>query len=141
MKHKNPLLGVCFRDIDWLSSSPLTQDTALEYFSLSQFYDKTCNNEVLKMQSEKKLSHGEITERLPKMLGVEYAVETKTRSLFLVTKQERKQAEISPLEIYYILDGTVYMSPSLCDLTLARVDSALHFLEKALASGNEGGEK
>ena len=44
------LAFVCFRDVAWLQACPLTADNVLEYFSLSQFYDRTCNNEVLKMQ-------------------------------------------------------------------------------------------
>jgi len=45
------LLSVCFRDVAWLQSFPLNENSVLEYFSLSQFYERTCNNEVLKMQA------------------------------------------------------------------------------------------
>lgn len=43
---------VCFRDVSWLQiNGGLRAEMVLEYFSLSQFYDRTCNNEVLKMQA------------------------------------------------------------------------------------------
>jgi mediator of RNA polymerase II transcription subunit 6 len=47
------LAHVCFRDVSWLQANggALGRDNALEYFAQSQFYDRTCNNEVLKMQA------------------------------------------------------------------------------------------
>lgn len=46
------LLEVSFKDLAWLHAYGLTPHNALEYFSLSQFYDRTCNNEVVKMQTK-----------------------------------------------------------------------------------------
>ncbi len=45
------LAFVCFRDVSWLQCFELNASSALEYFSMSQFYDRTSNNEVLRMQS------------------------------------------------------------------------------------------
>lgn len=42
---------VCFRDVAWLQSFPLTDESVLDYFAMSPFYDRTCNNEVLRMQA------------------------------------------------------------------------------------------
>lgn len=45
------LAAVCFRDVAWLQHFTLSEASVLEYFSMSQFYDRTCNNEVLLMQA------------------------------------------------------------------------------------------
>ena len=42
--------GVCWRDDQWLQFFPLTRQSALDNFSLSPFYDRSCNNEQAKLQ-------------------------------------------------------------------------------------------
>jgi hypothetical protein len=42
-----------WRDDQWLSFFPLNIFTALDYFSLSPFYDRSCNNELARAQLAK----------------------------------------------------------------------------------------
>lgn len=44
------LTGTVWRDDQWLRAFPLTFPSALDYFSLSPFYDRNCNNELAKQQ-------------------------------------------------------------------------------------------
>lgn len=47
------LAHICFRDGAWIQArGGLGAHNVMEYFSLSQFYDRTCNNEVAKMQTQ-----------------------------------------------------------------------------------------
>eukprot|EP00959_Pyramimonas_sp_CCMP1952_P093522 1957232-Pyramimonas_sp.AAC.1 len=46
--------SICFRSDDWLRAfcgGALIRETVLDYFSLSPFYDRNCNNELAKMQN------------------------------------------------------------------------------------------
>lgn len=45
------MTGICFKDQLWLNTYPLDRNLVFEYFALSQFYDSTCNNELLRSQS------------------------------------------------------------------------------------------
>ncbi|KAI9161048.1 hypothetical protein LWI28_013993 [Acer negundo] len=38
------MTGICFRDQVWLNSYLLDQNMVFDYFTLSPFYDWTCNN-------------------------------------------------------------------------------------------------
>ena len=44
------LTGISFRDTEWIRHIPLNRDTVLDYFANSQFYDRACNNERVKME-------------------------------------------------------------------------------------------
>lgn len=45
------LTSVSFKDTNFLQMCGLFDYNVLEYFSLSQFYDKSCLNEQIKMQA------------------------------------------------------------------------------------------
>ena len=130
------LAHVCFRDVTWLQHFLLTESTVLEYFSLCQFYDRTCNNEVLKMQA-RYTENEAILQQLHQMTGIEYALYRYIPpSLFIIVKQNR----ISPtraniLSSYYVLDGSVYMVPSLHSVLSSRLTSSMHHINEAIRYG------
>jgi mediator of RNA polymerase II transcription subunit 6 len=127
------LAYVCFRDVAWLSSYPLSEASVLDYFALSQFYERTCNNEVLKMQA-RFTDNAALLTQLHKMTGIEYAVVKSTPpKLFVIAKQERHSPEkVSIQNVYYVLDGSVFMAPSLQSIVSSRVTASLHYLGDAL---------
>ena len=125
------MTGVKWSDPRWLEHFQLMPATALDYFSLSQFYDRTCNNELVKAQRlDPKL--------LTTLKGIEYGLEpcAPDTTVFVITKRRR---EISPpslttLAAYYIIDGEVFQAPS-ANLVLAnRLDMMMHYLRKSFAS-------
>lgn len=109
-----------FRDTVWLQSFPLTAQTVLHYFALSPFYDRSCNNERLKMQ---RLG----LEQLKNMRGVEYELlpnlaQQLPQQLFLIRKQRRSSRnQVEPLAVYYVLDGTVYQAPNIHAMLTSRL--------------------
>lgn len=118
--------GVMWCDAQWLSHFPLTEATALHYFSMSQFYDTTCNNELIKMQQLD-------MALLKTMAGIEYSVASPCPNLFVVTKARRtlNPVKTSPLATYYIHDGSIYQAPSLHAVLSTRLVQALHHMRKA----------
>ena len=118
-----------FKDVNWLKMHPLNDETALDYFSTSPFYDHTCNNEQLKMQNIQKVLS----------TGIEYKV-----SNLIIEKFERPNE--NTLEIYYILNGTIYMAPTLFNTISSRLTTAAFYLKdtpfhKLEAKGDEKDER
>ena len=97
-----------FMDTTWLQSHPLTEKTVLDYFSLSPFYDRSCNNEILRMQ---RMYRGDLgpdaitpiddawmNEQLALMTGIEYIVHHSTPpSLFIIYMRHRVSKEKTTL--------------------------------------------
>lgn len=95
----------------WLQSNLLTKENVLEYFSFSQFYDRNCNNEVLKMQTKHSVISG-LEKMLEKMCGTQYVVQkSEDPQLFIIKKQQRVSPEKAfVIDYYYVMNGTVYQA-------------------------------
>jgi hypothetical protein len=81
----------------------LSAHNALDYFAQSDFYDKSCNNEHIKMQHQP-------LEALLKMTGLEYAL-LKTGHephLFVVVKQRRDSAALAARLGIYVRGGLAF---------------------------------
>ncbi|KAI5191234.1 mediator of RNA polymerase II transcription subunit 6 [Nematocida minor] len=118
--------NTCFRDPIWLQHNLLTSDSILEYFSFSQFYDKNCNNEVLKMQTMHSTLSG-IDGFLKKMCGIQYSLHyAEEPSLFIIKKYERLSPEkVLMLDYFYIMHGTVYQAPTESEVSRTRYTNVL----------------
>lgn len=59
------------------------------------------------------------------MTGIEYVLsEVMEPHLFVIRKQKRDGAEkVSPMLTYYILDGSIYQAPQLCNIFASRMVS------------------
>ncbi|CAA7393773.1 unnamed protein product [Spirodela intermedia] len=123
------MTGICFRDQLWLNTYPLDRNLVFDYFALSPFYDWTCNNEQLRLRSVHPLD----TAHLSKMTGNEYMLsEVMEPHLFVIRKQKRDGPEkTTPLLTYYILDGSIYQSPQLCNVFAARIGRAIYHISKS----------
>ncbi|KAL7162567.1 hypothetical protein ACSBR2_042960 [Camellia fascicularis] len=133
------MTGICFRDQLWLNTYPLDRNLVFDYFALSPFYDWSCNNEQLRMRSIHPLD----LSHLSKMTGTEYMLsEVMEPHLFVFRKQKRDSPEkVTPMLTYYILDGSIYQAPQLCNVFAARIGRALYHISKAFTTAASKLEK
>lgn len=119
------LSGTVWRDDMWLSSYPLNLHTALDYFACSPFWDPACTN-VRARQLQKPLIE---------LQGVEFRLDVvQEPHLFVIGKWRRQAPDLAAaLMYYYILDGSVYHTPTIHAALSARL-SDLDPLTKALAA-------
>ncbi|KAH7950891.1 mediator of RNA polymerase II transcription subunit 6 [Rhipicephalus sanguineus] len=123
---ENPLV-LSWHDTAWLPALDATN--VMDYFSerSNPFYDRTCNNEIVKMQ---RLS----PDQLNQMTGLEYVLlHTQDPILYVVRKQHRHSpTQVTPLADYYVLAGVVYQAPDLGSVLNSRLLGAAHSLQGAL---------
>ncbi|KAK2638465.1 hypothetical protein Ddye_026260, partial [Dipteronia dyeriana] len=70
-----------------------------------------------------------------KMMGIEYIPsEVMEPHLFVISKQKRDSPEkVTPMLIFYLLDGSLYQAPPLCNVFAARITS-LYYIQKAFTT-------
>ncbi|CAG9837072.1 unnamed protein product [Diabrotica balteata] len=121
----NPL-SLSWHDSAWIPI--LNTSNIMEYFSQGSnpFFDRTCNNEIVKMQ---RLN----TDQLQNMTGVEYVLlHVQEPILYVIRKQHRQSPQqIIPLADYYIIAGIVYQAPDLASVLNSRLLSAVHYLQSS----------
>ncbi|GJQ11393.1 hypothetical protein GpartN1_g3184.t1 [Galdieria partita] len=123
------LAHLSWRDNWFLANFPLTSDTVLDYFSGSPFYDPSCNNEQIRMQ-------GLDPSVLYNMVGTEYVVTNQQEPVFFIVEKVHRynKEETKTLQIFYILEGTVYQSPSLRSLLLSRLSESFFHISGSFES-------
>ena len=60
------------------------------------------------------------------MVGIEYVLHaSELPYLFVVRKQRRESRDVAtPLELYYIIDGTIYVAPDALRVLVSRVEKS-----------------
>lgn len=124
-KLDNPL-SISWHDSSWIPL--LNAGNVMEYFSerTNPFYDRTCNNENLKMQ---RLG----PEHLANMIGLEYCLlHVQEPILYVIRKQHRHSpTQVTPIADYYINAGVVYQAPDLASVIGSRLLTTVHHLQSA----------
>ncbi|GFN85586.1 mediator of RNA polymerase ii transcription subunit 6 [Plakobranchus ocellatus] len=119
-------LGISWIDSAWVPH--LNQGNILDYFSerSNPFYDRTCNNETIKMQ---RLN----PDQMLNMTGLEYSLlHAQEPILYVIRKQHRHSpTQVTPLADYYIIGGSVYQGPDLCSVVNSRLLNTLSCLSSA----------
>ncbi|KAL5009082.1 hypothetical protein ScPMuIL_014663 [Solemya velum] len=123
---KDNMLSISWHDTSW--AQILNQSNVMDYFSerSNPFYDRTCNNEIIKMQ---RLSQ----DHLNNMIGLEYVLlHVQEPILYVIRKQYRHTPQhMTPLAAYYIIAGVVYQAPDLCTVINSRLLNTVFSLNSA----------
>lgn len=103
---------ISFVDQGFLGSKLLDDSNALEYFSASPFYDKSCNNEILKMQTQ--FRGLDQKSKLSTMIGTFYEMvgSNQDKTLFVIRKAFNHEHKTETIGMYYIIHGHVYPAPT-----------------------------
>ncbi|ADM10900.1 MED6 RNA polymerase II transcriptional regulation mediator [Encephalitozoon intestinalis ATCC 50506] len=119
---------VSFVDQRFLSSRPLDDANVLEYFSGSPFYDKSCNNEILKMQTQ--FRGLDQKSKLSSMIGVFYEAESSNneKTLFVIRKAYNHGDTTETLGMYYIIHGHIYAAPTNYSIYRCRMSDSMWLL-------------
>ena len=140
------LTAVSWEDRSWWSGA-LNRETVIDYFSHSQFYDRTCLNEQLKMQRD--LPRDVALQRLRELPGIVYRLdETRTeerpptettaaQTLYVIQKLSRDNRGVeSTLRYYYVLNGVVFEAPTIAAIVRARLLRLGFYLKDAFDMAN-----
>ncbi|CAM9139609.1 unnamed protein product [Scytosiphon promiscuus] len=133
-----------FIDPVWLQQWGLGPENVLDYFALSPFYNKACNNEQCRMQGV------DPREGLLNLTGLEFMLEKlpqemsflqpgqsapagpQPRRLFVIKKQVRKSpTSVEVQAIYYVMEGVIYQAPTVQKLIRSRLSKFTHHLNNA----------
>lgn len=136
----NPLDEVQWKHPEWIQEHGLRTDNVLEYFSFSPFYDRTSNNQVLKMQSQYNDMHSanDLYAKLQNMKGLEFVVAIAHEPiLWIIRKQERLSPEVTrPLSTYFVVGENIYMAPAIHSVIQNRVLSIALSLNQSLRTAS-----
>jgi len=139
MEEEKDMTGVKWSDPMWLRMWALNKDNALSYFMLSQFYDRSCNNELIKMQNLD-------ASLLKTLTGLEYDLDTASSSaqgtgVYIIRKRWRtSETSATVRAIYYIVEGEVFQAPSANVILANRISTMMHFLKNSFAEMNSAKE-
>ncbi|KAK9374245.1 MED6 mediator subfamily complex component-domain-containing protein [Lipomyces chichibuensis] len=127
-----------WRAPEWIQIFGLRTDNVLEYFAQSPFYDRSSNNQVLKMQSQFNapvLQPQEVVQALSTMRGIEFAIAMAqpASALWIIRKQNRiSPSEAVPLATYFVINENIYMAPSVYSIVSSRMLAGIRGLREAL---------
>ncbi|KAJ1897263.1 Mediator of RNA polymerase II transcription subunit 6 [Kickxella alabastrina] len=127
------LTAIEWRSDQWLFQfGGLHPDNVLEYFSQSPFWDSASNNAILKMQTQFN-DFQQSAYDLKSMVGIEFALtHQEPPALFIITKFRRSSpTKVTPISVYYIVDGNAYEAPTLYSIVSTRMLSSIKKVEEA----------
>lgn len=140
---KLDLESISWRFEGFLQAAQLNRLTVMDYFRLSPFFDRQCNNELLRLQDRPQ-------SELRKMRGVEYELDTSVAPgddrYFLIRKQYREdEHRVRNLALFYIvgvdppagavgasLRGTIFPLPDMQSVFACNLRTAIYYVHSAL---------
>ncbi|KAK6465768.1 MED6 mediator subfamily complex component-domain-containing protein [Scheffersomyces coipomensis] len=139
--------GEALDEIQWKSPEFIQErglhtGNVLEYFSLSPFYDRTSNNQVLMMQFQFQQIQIPVNltfqqyfqSKLSEMTGTEFIIAfNREPDFWIIRKQKRIDLNnnILPIQDYYIIGANVYQAPKIYDILSSRLLSSILSLKNS----------
>ncbi|OAD76019.1 hypothetical protein PHYBLDRAFT_143006 [Phycomyces blakesleeanus NRRL 1555(-)] len=122
------LTSVEWRDTNWLErvGGFQNQQMVLDYFAMSPFWDRQCNNQVLSMQTQYndlRQPYEATVEALRKMTGIEFAVIHEQPPVWVIQKRYRRGPAPD--------DANVYQSPTIYSVIANRLLTSLFHVNSA----------
>lgn len=130
-------LNQYFRYDEWITTYSISRSTILDYFALSPFYQKSCLNEVWKIQGidvANLYTNPIYANIIKESRGIEYVVRPNNSEpqLFIIERRLRNtNNSIATLSIYYCLHGTIYQSPDFRQLIFSRIEQSSQAITRA----------
>jgi mediator of RNA polymerase II transcription subunit 6 len=117
-----------WRSPEWINVHGLRTDNVLEYFSQSPFFDRQCNNALLKMQRQytqqpqpqqpqQPVFIPTVDAELTQLRGREYVVaHTREPDLWVIHQRQRHgpgdtQGAVTVERVFFVVGASVYMAP------------------------------
>lgn len=119
-----------FFDQKWLEENPLTNETVLAYFALSPFYDRSCLNEIIQMQTQFS-NFFDMNKKLQEMDGLRYVVEEKN-DIFYIFKVQKTKNVSKTVDFHYVMFGTIFKGTTQNTVTRSRLNNFLYFINESI---------
>lgn len=125
-----PLDEIQWKSPEWIQQFGLHTGNVLDYFSESPFYDRTSNNQVLRMQFQFQPIPPNVTNiqkffqsRLSEMVGPEFVVAHVREPDFWVIRRQKRLSPTTalPEQDFYIIGANIYQSPKVYDILSSRL--------------------
>lgn len=132
---------------EWIQQFGLHTSNVLDYFSELPFYDRTSNNQVLRMQFQFQQIPPNVhpqkylQDKLTEMVGTEFVIAfAREPDFWVVRRQHRLDPQTTITENdYYIIGANVYQSPLIYDVLLARLLLSVLYMKNCLGALNKLG--
>lgn len=137
---KAPLDEIQWKNPEWIQQFGLHTGNVLDYFSESPFYDRTSNNQVLRMQFQFQQIPPNINPqkylqlKLVEMTGIEFIIAfSREPDFWVVRKQRRLNAkQVNIEQDYYIIGANIYQSPKVYDILSSRLLSSVLSIKSSM---------
>ncbi|CCE79483.1 Piso0_001548 [Millerozyma farinosa CBS 7064] len=137
---KDPLDEIQWKSPEWIQQFGLHTANVLDYFSESPFYDRTSNNQVLRMQFQFQNMPPNIhpatylQSKLTEMTGIEFViVYSREPDFWIIRKQDRSGPHsTTTLQDYYIIGANVYQAPKIHDIISSRLLATVNSLRNSM---------
>ena len=119
MDNNKDQTNICFYDEAFVYQNPLNPSNVMNYFMLSDFYDKKSINQQC-------IDKGiDFLKNRTKSVGTEFVVESvnKENDLFVISKSYRPKESTRLLCYYYIFKGRIFQSPDLYNVVTSNIQS------------------